>query len=112
MKIFPQTISYLINYEGDCRAAPATPGLLKIQLNFLTCIRRSTQLRGVSKMRNLDMNLYKWILSCLGKYLIQYSLYNNKVRNKLFRFHTIFWLSLNVQLIVQIIVHFGGPVQG
>ena len=32
MKIFPQTmterVNELINYGGDCRTAPATPGLL------------------------------------------------------------------------------------
>ena len=29
MKIFPQTMTELISDGGDCRTAPATPGLLK-----------------------------------------------------------------------------------
>ena len=31
MKIFPQTMTECVNYGGDCRTAPATPGLLKIE---------------------------------------------------------------------------------
>ena len=39
LNIFPQTISEsvneLINHGGDCRTAPATPGLLTIYFNLL-----------------------------------------------------------------------------
>ena len=41
LNIFPQTmtesVSELINHGGDCRTAPATPGLLNIYLYRFGC---------------------------------------------------------------------------
>ena len=55
LNIFPQTmtelINQLINYEGDCRTAPATPGLLNIYTYIIA---------RLENLRPCTVNENKW----------------------------------------------------
>ena len=67
-----------INHKGDCRTAPATPGLLNILYSFILNLKTSSIVK-YSKRNNIKYSLLKIIISLSLIYFFLQELYMRRL---------------------------------